>query len=327
MNSLSAYFQLTRRNFKIFFKNKIQVFYTLLVPVIIIVIYLLFLRAIEMNMVNDIVKTKLGAAALDDTTLMKYVSSCMDGWMIGGIIALSTVTMAIQTDAIIVKDKENGINRDFASSPVGKKSLIFSYFSFNFIITFMLCLIVLLICWVVLACAGEFYLDFGGAMLTIATLAFTVIPSTLLTVFICTFIHHDNTLAAVVAIFSTAVGFVIGSYIPLGMMPMWAQSVCCFFPGTYSTSLLRYCMLNNPIQLTTSYVNQTYPGKADELMKDVSNLIGYNLNFANQTIAPWVQSLVVVGIIAILVVLNIFTAKKLTIVESENPLKKKKVKK
>lgn len=326
MTNLASYFQLTKRNFKIFFKNKIQVFYTLLVPIIIIVIYVLFLRTMEMGMVNDRIRGILGEQGLKDAVLMQNVSTCLDSWMIGGIIALSTITMAIQTDAIIVKDKENGINRDFASSPVDKKSLIASYFSFNFIITFMLCLIVLLICWVVLGCVGEFRLNFGEAMLTIATLAYVTIPATLITVFICTFIHHDNTLAAVVAIFSTAIGFLIGSYIPLGMMPMGAQTFFDFIPGTYSTSLLRYCLLNTPVNETTNYVMQAYPGQADSLIKEVSGLIGYNLNFANQVITPWMQSLVVLGIIVLFAILNLLTAKKLTLVESGNP-RKKKVKK
>ena len=44
----SVFFQLTRRHFIVFFKNKISVLYTLLVPIIIFVVYIFFLRSMEM---------------------------------------------------------------------------------------------------------------------------------------------------------------------------------------------------------------------------------------------------------------------------------------
>ena len=46
-SSLELFFQLTRRHFLVFFKNKVRLFYTLLVPVIIFCVYVLFLRALE----------------------------------------------------------------------------------------------------------------------------------------------------------------------------------------------------------------------------------------------------------------------------------------
>lgn len=323
VNSWTSFVNLTQRNFKIFFKNKIQLFYTLLVPIILIIIYILFLRSMELNMVVDILK-KSGAPT-DDPTLNKYLGALMDSWMIGGIVALSSITMAIQTDAIIVKDKENGINRDFASSPVSKNSLIFSYFVFNYLLTFALCLIVLLICLAVLAIMGEFMLTFGWVMAAIGLLALVVIPSTLLTVLVCTFIHHDNTLAAVVAIFSTVSGFVIGSYMPLGMMPVWAQSICCIFPGTYSTSLMRFSLMDTPLHTTEAYLRTIMSSaKVDDLMSQVNGLIGYNLKFAQFTIQPWVQIIVVVGFILVLGFINVLTSKNLILVESGFNRKKKK---
>ena len=43
-NVLSVFGQLTRRHLLVFFKNKIRLFYTLLVPVIIFAVYIFFLR-------------------------------------------------------------------------------------------------------------------------------------------------------------------------------------------------------------------------------------------------------------------------------------------
>ena len=55
-------------------------------------------------------------------------------------------------------------------------------------------------------------------------------------------------MASLVAVFSTAVGFLIGAYMPLGMLPTWVQTVCAFIPGTYSCALLRYSFMATPIE-------------------------------------------------------------------------------
>ena len=43
-SNVSVFFQLTRRHLLVFFKNKIRLMYTLLVPVIIFAVYIFFLR-------------------------------------------------------------------------------------------------------------------------------------------------------------------------------------------------------------------------------------------------------------------------------------------
>ena len=52
-NVLSVFGQLTRRHLLVFFKNKIRLFYTLLVPVIIFAVYIFFLRNLELSTVQN----------------------------------------------------------------------------------------------------------------------------------------------------------------------------------------------------------------------------------------------------------------------------------
>lgn len=304
------FFQLTRRHLLVFFRNKIRVFYTLMVPVIIFIVYIFFLRNLELSTVDGIL-ADLEIKRTDE--LSKYINTMIDSWMLSGITALSTFTVSLQTNSIIVCDKENGVNRDFASSPVSRGVLISSYFLFNFIVTFVICFIFVLICQVYLAFMGEFFLTFADFASIVGVLAYSTVVATLFTVFICSFIKHEPTLASLIAIFSTALGFLIGAYMPLAQLPLWVQNVCAFFPGTYSCSLLRYSFLSTPVAEMSIYVSQNFASGA-QLVEQLSANFGFNLEFFNISVDPGYQALAIAIFTVIFVILNILSGKKLVTV-------------
>jgi multidrug/hemolysin transport system permease protein len=304
-----VFFQLTRRHLLVFFKNKIRVMYTLLVPVIIFAVYVLFLRDMELLTVENTL-LKMGIEA--DETLYKHVCTLVDSWMLSGITALSTITVALQTNSVFVEDKQNGVNRDFASSPIHRNVLIGSYFLFNFLVTAAICFVFLLICALYLGLMGEFVLTFSNVLTIFAVLLFTTVVSTLMTIFICTFVKTEATMASIVAVFSTAMGFLIGAYMPLGMLPHWVQNFCAFIPGTYSCSLLRYSFMETPLNLLSDHViNVMQIENGAELIAELSGSFGYQLNFFGLTVNPQFQSLALGVFLIIFLVLNIVSGKKL----------------
>ena len=248
---VDIFWQLTRRHLLVFFKDKIRVLYTLMVPVIIFVVYIFFLRDLELSTVRA---TLLELNIVSDATLDKQIGTLVDSWMMSGITALSTITVALQTNTVFVEDKQNGVNRDFVSSPIHRNLLICSYFLYNFIVTVFICLVFLFICLIYLACMGEFVLTFANVLLIFAVLLYTTISATLMTIFICSFVKTEATMASIVALFSTAMGFLIGAYMPLGMLPVWVRNFCAFIPGTYSCSLLRYAFMATPFDQLSAYV-------------------------------------------------------------------------
>lgn len=304
-----VFFQLTRRHLLVFFKNKIRVLYTLLVPVIIFAVYVLFLRDMELLTVENTL-LKMGIEA--DETLYKHICTLVDSWMLSGITALSTITVALQTNCVFVEDKQNGVNRDFASSPIHRNILIGSYFLFNFLVTVAICLVFLLICALYLGLMGEFVLTFANVMTILAVLLFTTAVSTLMTIFICTFVKTEATMASIVAVFSTAMGFLIGAYMPLGMLPNWVQNFCAFIPGTYSCALLRYSFMETPLNLLSDYIlNVMQLEGGAEFIAELSGGFGYQLNFFGLSVNPQYQSLALSVFLILFLALNIISGKKL----------------
>jgi multidrug/hemolysin transport system permease protein len=308
--------KLIKRHLLVFMNNRMRVFYTLMVPFIIFIIYIFFLRDLELMTITPM----LSEYNLDsnDVTLNGYINTLIDSWMLSGIVAMSTMTVSLQINNITVGDKENGINRDFASSPVSNAILIMSYFVANFIITLVVCFVFLIVCLIYLACLGEFLLSFTSIVSILGILIYSTINSVLFTVFICSFISRDSTMASILTIFSTAIGFLIGAYMPLFMMPDWVQNICAFIPGTYVCSLFRYSFMADPINAMTNYLTQTLQlAGGAELMKELTTNFGYELSVFGVSLTPNYQAIVVAGFTILLLVLNILSGKKLTTVIGE----------
>ncbi len=325
----SIFFQLTKRHLLVFFRNKVRLMYTLLVPVIIFAVYLLFLRGLELSMVQNILTDPalgLSAEVAADARLHKCIETVVDSWMLSGIIGLSTITVALQTNTVIVEDKQNGVNRDFASSPIPKDLLVASYFLYNFIVSALICLAFYLICLVYLAAAGEFVLSFGTVLFSLIIMFFATVASTLMTVFICSFVKTEGTMMSIVAIFSTAVGFLIGAYMPLGMMPDWVQGICGFIPGTYACSLLRYAFMETPLLRLTAYAQGLdIPAETlSSMLSELSGTFGYNFSFFGIPVSPQFQALALAVYLLLFLVLNIGAGRKLAEVLGLGKKRKKK---
>ncbi len=317
----SIFFQLTHRHFLVFFKNKIRLMYTLLVPVIIFCVYILFLRDLELMTVDN---TLLSLNIVKDERLAKSITTLVDSWMLSGIAALSTITVSLQTNNVFVEDKQNGVNRDFASSPIPRGALIGSYFLFNFLVTLLICIAYLLICFVYLLCMGEFMLNFVDLLAVLGILVYTTVSSTLMTVFICSYIKTEGTMASLVAVFSTAVGFLIGAYMPLGMLPGWVQTFCAFIPGTYACSLLRYSFMAKPVAVLSGYVAEMGIADGSLLIEELTGSFGYRLSFFGVSVDPSYQALATAAFIVIFLALNFVSGKNLASVLGMGKKKQRK---
>lgn len=322
-NYFDIFFQLTKRHILVLFRNKIRVFFLVTAPLIIFAIYIFFLRTMELESVKTIIYN------LNDTyhyglnydEFEKSIQTIVDSWMLSGIIAISSLTVSLQTNNIIVSDKENGVNRDFASSPVSKNVLITSYFLYNFIVTVFICFIFLLVCFIYLASLGEFVLTVLDFFKIVGIIFYSSLSSVLFTIFICSFIKRDATMGSVITIFSTVVGFLIGAYMPFSMMPEWVGNLCGFFPGTYTCSLLRYAFMSTPIDLMKEQVSAI--NGANELLNQLFDNFGYNLQFFGIVVNQETQSIALSVFTVLLVVLNLFSAEH-TIKVVGGALKRKK---
>ncbi len=296
MRTLGA---LMKRHFIVYFRNWQTVLFTMMVPLVIILVYILFLRPLETSAVEEEIANYLEVT----DELLNQVNGLVDSWMISGILAVSCITVSLNVNTLMVRDKENGITKDFSSSPIPASVITISYFLFNFCVTALINMIVFFISLIYLYCSGAIMINVTSFFALIGILLLSALAGALLTFFICNFISKESVLAAVVAIFSAAVGFLIGAYLPVSMLPDGVEALTGFFPGTYSASLFRNYFMSYPVEILSAEVPA-------EVISALTSYFSFDIQFFAYTVPSYMQVIVIVIFCAIFLVLNLaFTQK------------------
>lgn len=243
-NQLSAFASLTKRHLKVFFKNIPTVIFTMMVPLTIFAVYLIFLRQVQLEQIQNFYS---GYASLSEE-MQNKISALADSWMISGVLGVSCVTVSMNCQYIMVKDKENMLNRDMISSPINPNVIMFSYFAFNIIVTFLINLLVFFISLIVLVCYGAYLISILDFFALIGVLLYSTITAALFSFLVASFVNTEAVMSPIIAICCAAIGFLIGAYLPNNMMPSYINNLTGFFPGTYSVGLFRNFLMHGQVE-------------------------------------------------------------------------------
>lgn len=311
---------LVKRHIMVFFKNKSSVLFTLMVPLVVLAVYAIFLRPMEVKQLDDVIAERLGllydpeTASMEVLDLVHKVRGIADEWMISGVLSVSCITVSLNTNSVMVHDKETGITKDFISSPINPSTIVVSYSIFNALVTFAVNFIVFFVCLIYLWGYGAILPDVVSSLAIIGIIVLSTISATLFTYFICSFINTGSTLASVTAIFSAGIGFLCGAYLPASMMPRPVQYLTLFFPGAYSSGLFRNYFMGTPfVELGTSLLEASNNGllsasqsQVEEFVQEVESSFSLSMDFFGARVPVSAMSLVVLAFIGIFLVLDIF---------------------
>lgn len=287
-NDIKTIFLLVKRGLKIFLKDKMTVFFSLLAPLIVLVLFVLFLREMQLSSL----KTAMEGAPVDEALLGAFI----DGWMLAGVMAVSCITVSFSANNIMVQDKQRSVINDALASPVRRGVLTASYYVYNFIVTLVICAAVLAVGLIYLAISG-WYLSFADVANIVALLLFSALSATAISVFVCSFLKSESALGGLVGIMSAAIGFLCGAYFPLSMLSDWIGYAVLVIPGTYSAGLFRNFFMNGALEK----IAQTAPG-AEAALKE-----GYSmqLDFFGTELGTDETYLIFAALTLVFVLLNV----------------------
>lgn len=225
-------FALIQRNVKLFFRDRVTVFFSMLSSVILIGLYFLFLGGTLTQEVADYINPDI----------------LMFNWLIAGILAISSISTTLTTFGTKVKDDEKDISKDFYSTPTSKAELAGGYIGAAFIVSMIISVFTLAVATAVM------YFQYGSLM-SIMTL-FKVLGITLVTIFsnsammflLILSIHSSSAYSVTSSLVGSLSGFVAGVYIPIGLLPTWVRSIIQFNPATQAASLLRKVLMESEFQ-------------------------------------------------------------------------------
>lgn len=143
-----------------------------------------------------------------------------------------------------------------------------------------------------LACSGGLMMTFSEFLGILGITILSILSSAFFTVLICGFVRTTSALAAINGVFSTAIGFLIGAYLPFSMLPIYIQYMACFIPGTYSAGLFRNYFMGGVIRLLKSKV----PDAA--IVKGIFDSYSIDLKFFGNTVpAVWMVLALLISIV------------------------------
>ena len=295
---------LVKRNIKLYLKDKMTVFFSVLAPIIILLLYVLFLGKIQV----DSIMGMLGDYGLAESLTRADVQALINNWMIAGLMGISCITVAINTNMVMLKDKASGNINDILASPVKRWVVFLSYIITSFLITLAICSIVLILAIIYLACSGGLMLSFVDFLAIIGITIISTISSACLMVLICSFLKTPSSLGALNGVLGTAIGFVVGAYLPFSMLPKAMAYIACFIPGTYSVGLFREYFLRGCIENLTSKL----PADSNilELLSD-----NYSLSldfFGTEVSTGWMTLVLLISIVIFVGLIAIFYSNKRT---------------
>ena len=301
MNTFCALMRLTERNIKVFIKDKANVVFSMLAPLIVLALYVLFIGRMQSD--GIIASLAEYGVSADDA-----VRAFSDSWMLSGVMATSCITVPLCACGTMVYDKNRGVSSDFAASPIPAWLPSAAYFLSVVAAGLIICLIVLGVCFAWLGVSGSWLLSAGDVFACIGLTFLSVLSSSTLLVFLIGFLKSEGAFTGINVIIGTVTGFLTGAYIPVSNFPAAVQYVTLFVPGSYSAALFRTFFMDGAVSEMSEAVS---PQFATELADSFS----VRLNFFGEPLAAGWAAVILAGTVLLFgvcfVVSSVIRAKRI----------------
>lgn len=251
---------LTLRGIRLFFRDKTSVVTSLLGVLIILLIYIAILR-------NSIVS---GFSTYPDATAMA------DAWLISGLLGIIPVSSSVAAMSLIIKDRSMGALNDLKTTPINNFSITAGYILSTFTIGMIMSLTFLL-----LADLFMISLGFGFSAIAIIQVVALMIPSVFSS---CAIIFFFTALLKTKASFdgfsmlvNLIIGFMTGTFIPLGYYSKGIQTILNVFPANHSAALFRDI-------LGTPTLNNAFAGTGE--LQTYRDMLGFDIYIRDWMATP-----------------------------------------
>ena len=242
---------LLKRNFILYFRNRSGVFFSLLGALISFLLYIIFLQK---NL------TDAWPQLPDNTNLL-------NNWLMSGTLAVTGITTSFTALTQMVQDRENQMDQDLFLTDLGIWGLQVSYLISSIAISFVMQVFMF-------AVMGLYFKE-SPVISHLPEIALIMLLSSLLSNLINILLIYRfqsvDSLGKLATIVGTASGFLVGTYVPIGVLPDFAQIIMKCTPATYIASLYRQVLMKEPLETT-------FTGNSG-LLKEFQEKMGIQINW------------------------------------------------
>jgi multidrug/hemolysin transport system permease protein len=256
---------LIKRNIKLFFRDKANVFFSLLAVFIIIALYALFLGGGVVDGLSEIPGLSPGAKDKLDVIA--------SGLILSGMVAVTAVTAAQGALGVAVADK-TGAGKDFATSPVAREKTALSYIIGSAVCSGIMALVALVLSLVYIMILGAEFPTAERIGRLAITLVLSVLCGNAFVYFLTTLIKSSNAFTAFSTVLGTLIGFLMGIYIPIGQLPEGVGLVIKCFPMSHAASMFKIVIIGDELKAA-------FPD--ENVLSEINRIFGVTFTYGDYT--------------------------------------------
>ena len=234
-----------KRNVLLFFKDWQSILFSLLTSIIVLVLYLLFLKGTFVSAIQRAMEQYPGLASM---VPQKDIAMFANLFLLSGILGSAMISVPFSCITVVVKDRANKVDYDILSTPLKRGQIIFAYFVSAVLTSILLNSIILAVGLIGIRMQGNMYLNISQVVKAFSIIALGSISASAIFMIIVLFFKTVSACEAFFGILSAASGFVIGAYIPISQFSDGVQTVCNLFPASQITIMLRNILLNGLLE-------------------------------------------------------------------------------
>lgn len=276
---------LTKRNAKLFFKDKGMFLSSLITPVILLILYVSFLSKIYRE-------SFISALPAGFTLSESIIDGVVAGQLASSILAVCCVTIAFCSNLLMIQDKVTGSVRDLTVTPVKRSVLAMGYFAASAAATLIVCLVTCGICLLYTYSQG-WYLSGADIALILLDVFLLTLFGTALSSCLHYFLTTQGQMSAVGTLVSACYGFICGAYMPMSNFAEGLQKVLSFLPGTYATSLLH----NHWMRGAISEMGDV--GVPEQVLDAIRDSVDCNIYFSGEAVSQSAMYLILAGSVVV----------------------------
>ena len=242
---MRGFLGLTKRNLLLFFKDKQSIIFSLLTSMIVLALYLLFLKDTFVNAMDSAINQFPDLSSLIDKNDKDMFANLI---LLTGILGSAMITVPYNCLITLVKDRENKVDYDILVTPLKRGQIILSYFVSAALSSVILTGIILAVGLATICMHGDIYLGTIDILKAFGVVALGSISATSIFMIIVLFLKSVSASGAFFGLLSAVSGFIIGAYIPISQFSESVQTVCNIFPASQITIVLRNVLINGLLE-------------------------------------------------------------------------------
>lgn len=220
---------LTRRHVHIFVRDRGALFFSLLSPLILFVLYFFFLSSTQIASLQEQLPNS------DAKTIELFLNS----WVYAGIVMTTAVTTGLAALGVFVNDRESGRFTDLAVSPVARWKVVASYLLATASIAAVITTAVYIAAQIHLIVLGAPLLNWETLLRSVGSYMLVALSFAAISSLAVTLIRSSAAFTSLSIITGTSIGFLAGIYVPIGVLSSTVATILNGLPFAQAATLIR----------------------------------------------------------------------------------------